>query len=178
MAVGYRVLIFNKIDVCLQRNPAKGKWLRYSLIAICLPRLISASLADVAIMRGNRITFESETRSNTIHLIKYIMEENKAMKIYNLIILDESGSMSLIYNQALSGINETIHGIRQSQNNFPEQEHYVSVVTFEGNGMEGVKTRRVCEPIGKVSDLTKKDYQPAGRMHSALRCDGQGHLGT
>ncbi len=113
-------------------------------------------------MRGNGITFALETRSDIIHLIKYIMEENKTMKIYNLIILDESGSMSSIYNQALSGINETINGIRQSQEKYPEQEHFVSVVTFEGNGMVGVKTRRACEPIGKVSDLTKKDYQPGG----------------
>jgi len=70
------------------------------------------------------------------------MEENKTMKIYNLIILDESGSMSSIYNHALSGINETINGIRQSQEKYPEQEHFVSIVTFEGNGMDGVKTRR------------------------------------
>ena len=32
--------------------------------------------------------------------------------IYNLIILDESGSMSSIYDQALGGANETIQTIR------------------------------------------------------------------
>lgn len=90
------------------------------------------------------------------------MEENKTMKIYNLIILDESGSMSSIYNQALSGINETINGIRQNQEKYPEQKHFVSIVTFEGNGMSGVKTRRKCKPVGEVSDMTKKDYQPGG----------------
>ena len=60
------------------------------------------------------------------------MEENKTMKIYNLIVLDESGSMSSIYNQALSGINEVINGIRQNQEKYPEQRHFVSIVTFEG----------------------------------------------
>ena len=90
------------------------------------------------------------------------MEENKTMKIYNLIILDESGSMSSIYNQALSGINETINGIRQNQEKYPEQEHLVSIVTFEGNGMDGVKTRRDGIPVGDVKDLTRKDYQPGG----------------
>lgn len=54
------------------------------------------------------------------------------MKIYNLIVLDESGSMSSIYNQALSGINEVINGIRQNQEKYPEQRHFVSIVTFEG----------------------------------------------
>jgi len=133
------------------------------LIVICLSRAKSASLADVAMMRGNWITFASETRLNTIHLIKIkTMEENKTMKIHNLIILDESGSMSSIYNQALSGINETINGIRQSQEKYPEQEHFVSIVTFEGNGMDGVKTRRDGVPVGDVKDLTMKDYQPGG----------------
>ena len=77
------------------------------------------------------------------------------MKIYNLIILDESGSMSSIYNHALSGINETINGIRQSQEKYPEQEHFVSIVTFEGTRRDGI-------PVGDVKDLTKKDYQPGG----------------
>ena len=84
------------------------------------------------------------------------------MKIHNLIILDESGSMSSIYNQALSGINETINGIRQSQEKYPEQEHFVSIVTLEGNGMGGVKPRRDGVPVGDVKDLTMKDYQPGG----------------
>ncbi len=90
------------------------------------------------------------------------MEENKTVKIHNLIILDESGSMSSIYDQALSGINETINGIRQSREKYPEQRHFVSIVTFEGNGMDGVKTRRDCEPVGEVADLTRKDYCPGG----------------
>ena len=35
--------------------------------------------------------------------------------IYNLIILDESGSMTSIYEQALGGANETIQTIRVAQ---------------------------------------------------------------
>lgn len=99
---------------------------------------------------------------NSPNLIYTVMEENKTMKIYNLIVLDESGSMSSIYNQALSGINEVINGIRQNQEKYPEQKHFVSIVTFEGEGMSGVKTRRDCVPVGEVTDLTKKDYRPGG----------------
>lgn len=90
------------------------------------------------------------------------MEKNDTIKIYNLIILDESGSMTSIYKQALDGINETISGIRKNQENYPEQSHFVSVVTFEGEGMNGVKTRRDCEPAGNVTAFTEKDYQPGG----------------
>ena len=105
------------------------------------------------------------------------MEENKTMKIYNLIVLDESGSMSSIYNQALSGINEVINGIRQNQEKYPEQRHFVSIVTFEGEGMSGVKTRRDCVPVGG-SGRSDEEGLPAWRLHSALRCDGEGHIGT
>ncbi len=84
------------------------------------------------------------------------------MNIYNVIILDESGSMTAIYDQALSGINEVLSGIRKNQEEFPDQQHYVSIVTFEGNGIAGIKTRRDRLPIGKVGDFTQKDYRPGG----------------
>ena len=41
-------------------------------------------------------------------------------KVINLIILDASGSMSTIYNQALGGVNETLGAIRVAQNEHPE----------------------------------------------------------
>ena len=39
----------------------------------------------------------------------------KTQKIYNLVILDASGSMHSIYTQALSGVNETLATIRMAQ---------------------------------------------------------------
>lgn len=84
------------------------------------------------------------------------------MNIYNVIILDESGSMTAIYDQALSGINEVLSGIRKNHEEFPDQQHYVTIVTFEGNGIGGVKTRRDRIAIEKVEDLTRKDYRPGG----------------
>ena len=41
-------------------------------------------------------------------------------RIINLMILDASGSMESIYNQALSGVNETIQTIRMGQKDHPE----------------------------------------------------------
>lgn len=84
------------------------------------------------------------------------------MNIYNVIILDESGSMTAIYDQALSGINEVLSGIRKNQQEFPDQHHYVTIVTFEGNGISGVKTRRDRVPVKTVKDFKRKDYQPGG----------------
>ena len=42
--------------------------------------------------------------------------------IYNLIILDESGSMGSIYEQALGGANETIQTIRAAQASADDQK--------------------------------------------------------
>ena len=84
------------------------------------------------------------------------------MNIYHVIILDESGSMTAIEQQALSGINEVLSGIRKNQQEFPDQHHYVTIVTFEGNGMSGVKTRRDRVAVESVGDFTRKDYCPGG----------------
>ena len=84
------------------------------------------------------------------------------MNIYNVIILDESGSMTAIYDQAISGINEVLSGIRKSNEEHPDQQHYVTIVTFEGYGISGLKTRRDRVAIEKVKDFTREDYQPGG----------------
>ena len=84
------------------------------------------------------------------------------MNIYNVIILDESGSMTAIYDQALTGINEVLSGIRKTREDFPDQQHDVTIVTFEGNGISGVKTRRDRVAIEKVEDFSRKDYRPGG----------------
>lgn len=90
------------------------------------------------------------------------MEEKRSINVYNLLIIDESGSMNSIYEQTLSGINETLNGIRKSQSDYPEQNQYVSIVTFEGNGIEAVKTRRDRVPVSRIDDMTRRDYRPGG----------------
>ena len=90
------------------------------------------------------------------------MEQSKEINVYNLIILDESGSMSSIWRQALDGINETLNGIRKTQDEYPSQHQYVSIVTFEGNGVRGVKTLRDRIPVENIQNLKDDDYRPGG----------------
>ena len=52
-------------------------------------------------------------------------------RVFNLIIVDESGSMSIIRRQAFSGINETLQTVRNMQEQFPGQEQRVTLVTFD-----------------------------------------------
>ena len=51
-------------------------------------------------------------------------------RIFNLIIIDESGSMQIIKKEAVDSVNETIQTIRAAQKKHEEQEHFVSLVTF------------------------------------------------
>lgn len=85
-----------------------------------------------------------------------------AMNIYNAIILDESGSMSSIYRETLASMNEVLSGIKKNQEEFPDQHHFVTIVTFEGEGLSGVKTRRDRVPAGSIEPFTQKDYRPGG----------------
>ncbi len=84
------------------------------------------------------------------------------MNIYNVIILDESGSMSSIYKETLQSMNEVLGGIRKNQEEHPDQQHNVTITTFEGQGIRGVKTRRDRVPVEKVENFTEKDYRPGG----------------
>ena len=63
-------------------------------------------------------------------------------KIFNLIIIDESGSMQSIKREAIDSVNETIQTIRSAQNKHDDQEHYVSLITFN----DDVKTVYECVP--------------------------------
>lgn len=79
-------------------------------------------------------------------------------KVFNLIILDKSGSMSSIANAAIAGFNETVGGIRSAQRQFAEtQEHYVSLLPFCACTMQYVYD---CVPVDQVKNLTARDYQP------------------
>ena len=79
-------------------------------------------------------------------------------QIYNLIILDKSGSMGSIAKAAISGFNETVDGIRSAQDRFNDtQEHFVSLMIFCN-----CEKRMVYDkvPVAEVKELTSNDYRP------------------
>ena len=86
--------------------------------------------------------------------------------VHNLLILDESGSMSSIYNAALTGANETIQTIRAAQQQYANQNHRFTFVTFNTavemcrDGRQNIKTIIDDVPITEVRDLTRNDYRP------------------
>lgn len=86
----------------------------------------------------------------------------KAKNIYNLIILDESGSMSSIRKEAVSAMNETFNAIRKSKKENPEANYFVSLVVFEGNGPQGVRTVRDRICVENIEDIALEEYVPGG----------------
>ena len=81
----------------------------------------------------------------------------KKVKVYNVIILDKSGSMSSIARQAIDGVNETIGSIKSAQEKNPDQEHTVTLVAFCGCELKTIYDNA---PVAKVKPLTDKDYRP------------------
>lgn len=78
-------------------------------------------------------------------------------RIFNLIILDESGSMCSIKQQAISGVNETIQTIRAAQKKYEELEQYVTLVSFNSEAVKSIHDKLEIE---KVKDLTGEEYIP------------------
>lgn len=82
-------------------------------------------------------------------------------RIINLIILDASGSMESIYNQALSGTNETIQTIRIGQKDHPELQQCLTLASFN-SGKDYLKVKYSVVPIDEVKEITKEDYVACG----------------
>lgn len=78
-------------------------------------------------------------------------------KIYHVIILDKSGSMRSIAEQAISGVNETLGSIKSMQQKESETQHYVTLAAFCGCEL---RTIFDTVPALEAHDITSADYQP------------------
>ncbi len=78
--------------------------------------------------------------------------------IFNLIVLDASGSMSVIEDAARSGCNEVLSGIRKSQNDEPEMQQHVSLLPFSTGRMIYIYDNVSAE---NAQDIDKQ-YRPGG----------------
>ena len=81
------------------------------------------------------------------------------MRVHNLIILDESGSMQSIYHPALTGVNETLQTIREAQKEHPHQEHFVTLATFDTSHYNRIYHNT---PAEQAIDITGEQYRPCG----------------
>ena len=83
--------------------------------------------------------------------------------VFNLIILDESGSMSHLTEQTISGCNETINVAKsQAEKNADVFRSLMSVFAFQDGGR--VKSRYIMknEDALKARHISNEDYRPWG----------------
>lgn len=78
-------------------------------------------------------------------------------QVHNLIILDESGSMESIKPTIINGFNELVQSIKGIQKQFPEQEHFISIITFNGFGN---KIMHFIDPVSKLKNIDSSNYKP------------------
>ena len=78
-------------------------------------------------------------------------QNDSKKRVHNLIIVDESGSMEVIRKQAFVGMNETLQTVRKMQEKFPDQEQFVTLLTFDSghttwhyDDTAALKCRRKC----------------------------------
>uniref|UniRef100_UPI00404A2E72 VWA domain-containing protein n=1 Tax=Gelidibacter sp. TaxID=2018083 RepID=UPI00404A2E72 len=81
----------------------------------------------------------------------------KRHQVHNLIILDESGSMESIKTTIIQGFNELVQTIQGIEKQFPEQEHFISFVSFNGLGQ---KLLHFIDPASKLKQIDDKSYKP------------------
>ena len=86
------------------------------------------------------------------------MEKKEKTQIYNLVVLDKSGSMGMIRRAAMEGFNETLAGIKKAQREYAEtQQHYISLVTFCSCSRDAVYDK---VPVAEAEPLTLDQYEP------------------
>ena len=84
--------------------------------------------------------------------------EKEKTQVFNVIILDKSGSMGSIRRAAVDGFNETLAGIRKAQETFAEtQTHYVSLVAFCSCEMTEIYDKA---PVAEARPMELDDYNP------------------
>jgi len=95
------------------------------------------------------------------------------LKTYHLMIIDKSGSMDLVKDVTISGLNENLQSIRKAQEDFDDQEQVTCLVTFSGGGWSsgggfersnGTIDHTSCwkKMTGEIEDFTKENYIPDG----------------
>ena len=85
-------------------------------------------------------------------------ESTAKTRVYNIIILDKSGSMNSIRKEAIDGCNETIGSIRAAQKRHHDtQDHYISLAAFCECGIDMIYDKT---PIDEAETLTWEKYSP------------------
>jgi hypothetical protein len=85
-------------------------------------------------------------------------QKNAKTKVYNVIIMDRSGSMWDIQKPAIQGYNEVLGGIKADAKTYAgTQEHFMTLVLFDSTSIDNVYWN---EDPAKAAILTRDTYVP------------------
>ena len=126
-----------------------------------LTMIISLTLVALALLLGLRIGRKKTNNSETMKT-ETVDSTKVADRVLNLIILDESGSMSGLEKVSVDGVNETIQTIKSSYEQLPEQKQLITFVTFSDKYGKPYRKRFELADISTVDTYQLSEYQPGG----------------
>lgn len=126
--------------------------------------IVTLTIATVSLLIGWAIGKRDSFKEKSTEKIMTNKEDSVkiADRVLNLIILDESGSMSGLEKESVDGVNETFQTIRAEYEKFKEQKQLVTFVTFSRKGDMIYRTKYNLTDIEKVTAFEENDYQPDG----------------
>ena len=126
------------------------------LVVILLVVAVVCATVGVYLLMSSKQTQSVKAKDDKRNAAHRALADSTETKIYNLIIIDESGSMDCIRQQAMDSVNETIQTIRAAQERNENQEHFVTLVTFN----DTATIVNDCVPINEIKELTAESYRP------------------
>ena len=123
--------------------------------------IIGLTIVALSILLGLTIG-RKKTENNENMKTEEVDSTKVADRVLNLIILDESGSMSGLEKVSVDGVNETIQTIKSSYEQLPEQKQLMTFVTFSDKYGKPYRKRVELAEISTVDTYLLSDYQPGG----------------
>lgn len=129
-------------------------------LKIIIGFLVAISTAVITIflsVRGN------SAKNKTTETPTIAEADTAAIKsVHNLIILDESGSMSGLEKVSVGGVNETIQTIKEAYHANPKQEQLLTMVTFSKQNDVRVVHHYSSRNINNVEEMPLNKFNPNG----------------
>lgn len=130
---------------------------KLKIIIGCIVAICTVGITVFLSVRGN------SEKNKTTEIPTVAEADTAAIKrVHNLIILDESGSMSGLEKVSVGGVNETIQTIKEAYLANPEQEQLLTMVTFSGQPEIRIAHHYNSLNIRDVKALTTNKFKPNG----------------
>jgi len=88
--------------------------------------------------------------------------KNAAKKLYNLFVLDRSGSMMGLRQSTIESVNGQIESLRSDAKKNENVSILCSLLLFDSRGDDSFHFCYVNTPVGDVKNITEADYLPNG----------------